>query len=275
MVNDTVNRPISDKPMTRAEFGLPEQGVVFCCFNNHYKITPAVFASWMRILQRVSGSVLWLSTGHIDIINNLQRAATAHGVDADRLIFAQRLASSAEHLARHRLADLFLDTAPYNAHTTSSDALWAGLPVLTCVGEAAASRVAASLLNAIGLPELITTKPEDYEALAIQLATHPEQLAALKQKLATNRLTYPLFDTPLFTRHIESAYRAMFERYQADLAPEHIYVQANDTPPVDANAFSQALSLHQQGQLAAAENLYTTILHVQPQHSDALHFSAY
>lgn len=270
MVNDTVNRPVSDKPMTRAEFGLPQQGVVFCCFNNHYKITPAVFASWMRLLQRVSGSVLWLSEGHAEIVGNLQRTANAHGVYTDRLIFAQRLASSAEHLARHLLADLFLDTAPYNSHTTSSDALWTGLPVLTCVGEAAASRVAASLLNAIGLPELITTTFEDYEALAIQLATHPEQLAALKQKLATNRLSYPLFDTPLFTRHIESAYRAMFERHQADLKPDYIYVRAQDTLHVDANIFSQALSLHQQGQLTAAEILYERLLKTQAHHAELL-----
>ena len=141
-----------------------------------------------------------------------------------RLIFAERL-PLAEHLARHRLADLFLDTLPYNAHTTASDALWAGLPVLTRIGETFAGRVAASLLKAINLPELIATTAEAYEQMAIDLATHPEKLAAIKRKLAENRLTTPLFDTKLFTKHLEAAYTTMYERYQADLAPDHIVVQ--------------------------------------------------
>jgi len=140
-----------------------------------------------------------------------------------RLLFANRL-PPAEHLARHNQADLFLDTFPYNAHTTASDALWAGLPVLTMMGQSFASRVAASLLNAIGLPELITNTPEEYEALAIALARNPQKLADIKLKLANNRLTTPLFDTPLFTKNLEAAYIKMYERYQADLQPEHISI---------------------------------------------------
>jgi predicted O-linked N-acetylglucosamine transferase (SPINDLY family)/ADP-heptose:LPS heptosyltransferase len=275
MVRDTT-LPISDKTMSRAEHGLPEQGMVFCCFNNHYKITPAVFTTWMHILHQVPNSVLWLSFASDEVINNLCQHANRLGITSERLIFAPRLASSAEHLARHRLADLFLDTTPYNAHTTSNDALWAGLPVLTCTGEAAASRVAASLLSAIGLPELITNNLTDYQALAIQLANHPEQIAALKQKLAANRLTHPLFDTALFTQHIEQAYQAMFERYQVDLAPEHILVgdvQSTNTVDVPQNpdSFLQAVALHQQGQLEQAEVLYKKTLQAQPQHADALH----
>jgi protein O-GlcNAc transferase len=144
-------------------------------------------------------------------------------VNPERLIFAKRL-PLAEHLARHRLADLFLDTLPCNAHTTAGDALWAGLPILTCLGETFAGRVAASLLNAIGLPELIAATPEAYEQMAIDLATHPEKLAVIKRKLAENRLTTPLFDTKLFTKHIEAAYTAMYERHQAGLAPDHISI---------------------------------------------------
>jgi protein O-GlcNAc transferase len=139
-------------------------------------------------------------------------------------VFAQRLPFSEDHLARQELADLFLDTLPYNAHTSASDALWAGLPVLTCLGETFAGRVAASLLNAIGLPELVTTTPEAYEQMAIDLATHPEKLAIIKRKLAGNRLTAPLFDTKRFTKHIEAAYTAMYDRHHAGLVPDHIVV---------------------------------------------------
>ena len=223
-VNDS-KRPISERVFTRAEAGLPETGFVFCCFNNNYKITPETFDGWMRLLKQVEGSVLWLLEDNASAARNLRQEAQARGVDADRLVFAGRLPLD-EHLARHRLADLFLDTLPCNAHTTASDALWAGLPVLTCTGEAFASRVAASLLNAIRLPELITTSQAAYEALAIELATQPERLKALRHKLADNRLTAPLFDTALFTRHIEQAYEQMLERYQADLPAEHLYVLA-------------------------------------------------
>jgi predicted O-linked N-acetylglucosamine transferase (SPINDLY family) len=221
-VNDRKRR-ISERIYTRAEVGLPEQGFVFCCFNNNYKITPEVFDSWVRILNAVPGSVLWLFEDHATASTNLRKEAAQRGLDPNRLVFATQMMLS-EHLARHRLADLFLDTLPYNAHTTASDALWAGLPVLTQAGESFAARVAASLLNAIGLPELITETQTEYESLAIELAHNPARLSALKVKLEQNRLTAPLFDTNLYTRNLEAAYSAMYERYQADLPPEHIYL---------------------------------------------------
>ena len=215
---------IAESAPTRREVGLPEHGFVFCCFNNSYKITPQIFDAWMRLLHQVKGSVLWLSQANNSAIRNLCREANARGIDASRLIFAQRLEGLDDHLARHRLADLFLDTLPYNAITTASDALWAGLPVLTCRGETSAGRVAASLLNAIHLPGLITTTQEEYEHLAIELATNLEKLARIKRKLADNRLTTPLFDTKLFTKHIEAAYTAMYKRHKAGLAPDHIII---------------------------------------------------
>ena len=225
-VNDT-RRLISEKVFCRQELGLPATGFVFCCFNNSYKITPTTFDGWARILGKVPGSVLWLLEDNPTAASNLRREAALRGIDAGRLIFAGRM-PIAEHLARHRAADLFLDTLPYNAHTTASDSLWAGLPVLTCMGESFASRVAASLLNAIRMPELITSSQKKYEALAISLAKHPKQLAALKLKLEKNRLTTPLFDTQRYTRHLEMAYNTIYERYQADLPPEHIAVNPLD-----------------------------------------------
>jgi predicted O-linked N-acetylglucosamine transferase (SPINDLY family) len=221
-VNDT-KRSIADKALTRAELALPPTGFVFCCFNNNYKITPRIFDCWMRILKQVEGSVLWLLEDNANAASNLRKEAAARDVSTERLIFAKRMPLP-EHLARHRLADLFLDTLPCNAHTSASDALWAGLPVLTSLGETFAGKVAASLLNAIRLPELITTTLEAYERMAIDLVMHPERLAIIKRKLAENRLTTPLFDTKLFTRHIEAAYRTMYERHQAGLAPDHIDV---------------------------------------------------
>ncbi len=221
-VNDTKRR-IANTLFTREELGLPEQGFVFCCFNNSYKITPGTFAGWMRILQQVEESVLFLYVDNDVAQANLKREAESRGVSGKRLIFGQRL-PLAEHLARYRVADLFLDTLPYNAGATASDALWAGLPVLTCMGKAFSGRVAASLLNAIQLPELITSTQEEYEALAVELATNPKKLTAIQQKLEQNRLTTPLFDTKLFTRHIEAAYTAMYERCQEGLSPEHIVV---------------------------------------------------
>jgi protein O-GlcNAc transferase len=221
-VNDR-KRVISDKAFNRSDVGLPAQGFVFCCFNNKYKITPHVFDRWMRILKQVEGSVLWLLEDNVSAANNLKKEAVARGVSSARLVFAKRMPLP-EHLARHKLADLFLDTLPYNAHTTASDALWVGLPVLTCLGKTFAGRVAASLLNAIDLPELITTMPEAYEQMALDLAMHPEKVAVIKRKLAANRLTTPLFDTKLFTKHIEAAYTAMYERHQAGLAPDHIII---------------------------------------------------
>ena len=164
------NRTISDRLFTRAEQGLPETGFVFCCFSNTYKITPRIFECWMQILKNVEGSVLWLLADNADTATNLRQEALARGVAAERLIFAKRL-SFADYLARNRLADLFLDTLPYNAHATGSDALWSGLPVLTCLGDTFASRVGGSLLTAMILPELITTTLEAYQARAVELAT--------------------------------------------------------------------------------------------------------
>jgi predicted O-linked N-acetylglucosamine transferase (SPINDLY family) len=218
-------RAIAPVTLSRPDLGLPDTGFIFCCFNNSYKITPAVFDRWMRILKQVSGSVLWLLQSSATATGNLRKEAEARGVDPARLIFADRMPLP-EHLARQRAADLFIDTLPYNAHTTASDALWAGLPVLTCMEEAFASRVAASLLNAVHLPELITTTPEKYEALAIELATNQDRLARIRRKLEANRLTTPLFDTRLFTRHIENAYTQMYERHHAGLPPEHLYVNS-------------------------------------------------
>jgi predicted O-linked N-acetylglucosamine transferase (SPINDLY family) len=199
---------IIGKAPTRDEAGLPEDGFVFCCFNNNFKITQAVFALWLQLLTALPGSVLWLKQAGETAKANLQQAAKDRGVDPRRLVFAAP-APLAVHLARHRLADLFLDTLPYNAHATAGDALWAGLPVLTCRGTAFAGRVAASLLTAAGLPELITETAEAYEALALALARDPSRLSALRDKLAANRATAPLFDTPRLARDLEAAYLQM------------------------------------------------------------------
>ena len=208
--NDT-KRLISKTP-TRAECGLPEQGFVFCSFNNTYKITPEFFDIWMRLLTAVPGSVLWLLEANDLVKENLRTEAAKHGVEPGRLIFARR-ESSPEHLARHRLADLFLDTLPYNAHTTASDALWAGLPVLTCAGNTFAGRVAGSLLQAVGLPELITFSPAAYETLALRLAREPALLQGLWHKLLGNRLNAALFDIGRYTRHYEAALTQMWETW--------------------------------------------------------------
>ena len=221
-VNDRKRR-ISDEVYAREAMGLPGDGFVFCCFNNAYKITPATFDVWMRILKRVEGSVLWLLEDNPDAASNLREEARRRGVDAARLTFAQRLPLP-EHLSRHRLADLFLDTLPYNAHTTASDALWAGLPLLTSVGATFPGRVGASLLYALDLPELVTATFEMYEATAVELATNPRRLAEIREKLHQNRLTKPLFDTPRFARDIEAAYIAMYERYHANLPPDHFAI---------------------------------------------------
>jgi predicted O-linked N-acetylglucosamine transferase (SPINDLY family) len=224
MVNDTKIKT-SKRVFTRAETGLPIDGFVFCSFNNYYKITPSTFTGWMRILSQVDGSVLWLPEGDSIAVDNLKREAVKQGVDEKRLIFAPRLALMEDHLNRIPLADLFLDTQPYNAHTTTSDALRMGLPVLTCMGNSFASRVAASLLQAVNLPELVTTSQAKYESLAIELAINPEKLKNIRNKLVSNLPTAPLFDTPLFTQHIESAYLTMYEKYQQGSEPDHIYVE--------------------------------------------------
>lgn len=210
MPNDR-RRIIADTTPSRQECGLPETGFVFCSFTNNYKILPGIFDVWMRLLVATPGSVLWLSVERDAAGANLQREAGARGVAPERLVFAPKVPRQADHLARYRVADLFLDTLPYNAHATASDALWAGLPVLTCAGETFAARVAGSLLCAVGLPELITTTLPDYEALALRLARDPDRLAALREKLEANRLTTPLFDSTRYTRHLEQAYSRMWE----------------------------------------------------------------
>ena len=202
--NDS-RRVIAANTPTRAQAGLPQDGFVFCCFNNNWKITPPVFDIWMRLLGAVPGSVLWLIEDSSETRKNLAAEAAARGIDPQRLVFAARVKPE-DHLARHRLADLFLDTLPYNAHTTASDALWAGLPLVTCKGSTFAGRVAASLLSAIGLPELVTENPQDYEALALKLAREPQLLRSLREKLQKNRLTQPLFDSDRFRRNIEKLY---------------------------------------------------------------------
>jgi predicted O-linked N-acetylglucosamine transferase (SPINDLY family) len=222
-VNDS-QRSFLRENYTREEFSLPAEGFIFCCFNNNWKITPEVFSCWMQILSAVKNSVLWLFEDNPTAAVNLREEASNRNIDPNRIVFAKRM-SHEKHLARYRLGDLFLDTLPYNAHTTASDALWTGLPVLTCMGNSFAGRVAASLLTNIGLPELITRSLQEYESLAIELATNPDKLTQIKTKLAENRLTTPLFDTPLFTKHIEAAYQAVYDRYQSGLQPDHIYVE--------------------------------------------------
>jgi predicted O-linked N-acetylglucosamine transferase (SPINDLY family) len=211
-------RRISRNPPTRAQAGLPEDAFVFCDFNTTSKITPPFFDIWMRLLSQVEGSVLWLIDRGPLVQANFRREAVARGVSGDRLVFAPRAAPD-EHLARHRLADLFLDTLPYNAHTTCSDALWAGLPVLTCTGDTFAGRVAASLLTAVGLPELVTRSLDEYERLALRIVRDADWRNRLKSKLAENRTTYPLFDTQRMARHIEAAYEEMWRRYRAGEPP--------------------------------------------------------
>ena len=223
-VNDSKRR-IADKVFTREELGLPQTGFVFCCLNAAYKIVPAVFTIWMRVLEAVPGSVLVLLSDDPAAQGNLRREAERRGVAAARLLFCSRLPRD-EYLARFRAMDLFLDTLPYNAGTTASDALWAGLPVLTCTGEAFASRVCASLLTAMEIEELITSTPDHYEQLAIALATTPERIARLREELAGKRLTTPLFDTRSFTRRLEAAYFTIYDRYISDLPPDDVEIQS-------------------------------------------------
>lgn len=226
MPHDAVGRAIAQAVHDRREQGLPAEGFVFCGFNNAYKINPATFQSWMRILKRVEGSVLWLSDLQEVARSNLRREAEASGIDPQRLVFATRVASMADHLARHSLADLFLDALPYNGHTTASDALWAGLPVLTLAGEAFAGRVAASLLHALGLDELIAHSRDDYEERAVALALSRDRLGGIRTTLERQRLATPLFNTPLLARHLEAAFEAMVRRYRAGSPPDHIEISS-------------------------------------------------
>ncbi len=212
-INDST-KEISARTPTRQEAGLPDGAFVFCCFNNNYKIRPPVFDCWMRLLAAVKGSVLWLLTDDATAETNLRKEALARGIDPARIVFAGRLPLE-DHLARHRLADLFLDTLPYNAHTTASDALWAGVPLLTCRGTGFAGRVGASLLYATGLPELVTTSLVEYEAQALRLAADASLLREIRERIKLNRLKFPLFDTNRTRRHIEAAYTKMWEIWQS------------------------------------------------------------
>jgi predicted O-linked N-acetylglucosamine transferase (SPINDLY family) len=223
-------RLIAERVPSRVEQGLPEQGFVFASFNNSYKFSGPMFDVWMRLLRSVAGSVLWLPIANPGAMRNLRREAEARGVAASRLVFAPYMPAVKDHLARLRLADLFLDTLPYNAHSTAMDALWAGLPVLTCMGESFSSRVAASLLRAVGLPELIVDSLAAYEKLALSLARDSSALAAIKEKLRRNRHTSPLFDTQRFTRNLEAAYSAMWARAQRGDPPARFAVDPVSAP---------------------------------------------
>jgi protein O-GlcNAc transferase len=220
--NDTT-RSMSSTPQRR-ELGLPETGFVFCCFNQSHKISAASFDVWMRLLARIDGSVLWLSHMNQSAMDNLRHAASARAVDPGRLIFAPRLDGIEDHLARHRQADLFLDTLPYNAHSTAIDALWAGLPLVTCAGTAFPGRVGASLLKDVGLPELVTSNFEDYEGLAAKLASDTDLLQTMRGRLEKNRADFPLFDMDRLRRHIEAAYRTMWEIHARGERPRHFSV---------------------------------------------------
>jgi len=224
MVNDSTKK-ISNRIFTREEIGLPKEGFVFCSFNNYYKINPKIFDVWMSLLKKVKNSVLWLSEGNNIAISNLQKEASQRGVDSNRLVFAKRTKLLADHLARLKAADLFIDTIPYNGHSTASDALWSGLPVLTLTGKSFASRVSASLLNALGISELITYTEKEYEDLALELVNNPDKLKEIKIKLEKNKLNKSLFNTKVFTNNIELAYVKIYERYLQNLPIENIEIE--------------------------------------------------
>ena len=222
-VNDSKDLP-PELTLTRKEVGLPDKGFVFCCFNNTYKFTPMMFDSWARILKKVEDSVLIIYANNELSKTNLSKEIAKRDIDPKRLIFGDSVARP-EYLARYRVADLFLDTHPYNAGTTASDALKMGVPMLTYLGQSYQARMGASIVNALDLPELITSSLEDYELMAIELATNPDKLKAIKDKLVANLSTAPLYNTPLFTKNLESAYTEMYERHHQGLEPDHIYVE--------------------------------------------------
>jgi len=262
---------------TRAHWGLPEQGFVFCSFNNSFKITPAIFTVWMRLLRAVRGSVFWLLEDNAESRANLRREAEARGIAADRLVFAERVPLE-EHLARHRHADLFLDTQPYGAHTTASDALWAGVPVLTIAGPTFSARVATSLLHAAGLPELVTHDLAAYEAAALRLAWEPGSLNALRARLAANRDHLPLFDTARFTSNLEAAYRTMVGRSRRGEGPQSFAVEITATsdssmrpriPVAAAAELHQARQLRRSGSLTEALAALDRALASAPDCADA------
>jgi len=217
------NRLISKKEITKSDMGLPEDSFVFCCFNNSYKITSVEFDIWMNLLKKVEGSVLWLLKTNKWAQTNLRKEAEKRGVNQDRIIFAERL-PQAEHLARQKLADLFIDTFNVNAHTTASDALWGGLPVVTKAGKGFAARVTASLLNAIELPELVTENEKAYEDLILELALNREKLSKIKGKLVMNRISKPLFDSEMYTKNLENGYQQVYQNFINGNKPKTINV---------------------------------------------------
>ena len=237
LVNDT-KRSVSTETPTREEAGLPAEGFVFCSFNNSYKFTPPVFDVWMRLLAQVEGSVLWLFREREGVEANLRREASARGIDPARLVFARRVPLE-DHLARHRLADLFLDTLPYNAHTTAADALWMELPVVTCLGQSFAGRVAASLLRAVGLADLVTSNLGEYEDLILRIAREPAMLQELRGRLRRNKASWPLFDSDLYRRNIESAYIRMWETWQRGEAPTSFTVESDGSARSSKSLLSQ------------------------------------
>jgi protein O-GlcNAc transferase len=222
-------RPISSRPMSRLKMGLPETGFVFCCFNNNYKISPHEFDIWMRVLLKIEGSVLWLRSSNTWSEDNLRARAKSRGIEPSRLVFAGHVPID-EHIARQGLADLFLDTFTYNAHTTATEALWAGMPVVTKAGRGFSARAGASLLTAAGLPELITETDQEYEALILHLASNSDCLAQIRKKLADTRLSAPLFDTALFTKKLEDGYQQVYQRYYDGKLPKDIFVTENCCP---------------------------------------------
>ena len=216
-------RKFSQYPISRNEIGLPNDGFVFCCFNNNYKMTSAEFNIWMRLLHKIKGSVLWLRRSNMMSDKNIIKEAQKRNVDPSRIIFADKVPMD-EHLARLKLADLFIDTFSFNGHTTTTEALWAGLPVVTKQGKGFASRVAASLIKAIGLPELITNSEKDYEALILDLATNPNKINKVKNKLVSNIISQPLFDTEKYTKHLENGYQKVYQNYFQEQPPQTIFI---------------------------------------------------
>ena len=220
--NDHMNA--SERPASRAEQGLPETGVVFCSFSNRYKITRQIFAVWMRILNAVSGSVLWIPGGPSEMTDRLRAAASAVGIDPDRIVFSRYAETKEDHLARLQLADLFLDTPNYGAHSSGLDSLWAGVPMLGLMGDGFPARVGASMLGQLGLDELIADNIADYERMAIRLGNDPAELASLRDRLAAVRGTSPLFDSARWVENIEQGYRAIWQNYLDGQPPQPIYL---------------------------------------------------
>jgi predicted O-linked N-acetylglucosamine transferase (SPINDLY family) len=216
-------RLISKKEFSRKNFNLPENSFVFCCFNNVVKINPEIFELWMKILKNNTKSILWLLSSNIIVINNLKAEAEKRGVNKNRLIFCERLPNE-DHLARYKLADLFLDTIPYNAHTTANEALYCGVPVLTLIGDSFASRVGASILNALDIKELIAHSKNEYINIASDISKDPNKIKYLKKKLLNNKVNSTLFDTKLYVKNLEQAYLEIYKKNKKNLKPENIYI---------------------------------------------------